>query len=151
MQGHDCSNWKGETLRKYRWCNEQVLTIREGPRDFDSEKMKCRTMTTHLDADQGNRHGTARELYTQSQDKSTLIIALEVSCAPTEQVQLRARERCGTVSICWATQSGISIKTSVASHLSCRKRNVHGALSMILRSLKLTPTTSQLIQTRCQC
>ena len=41
----------------------------------------------------------------QSRDKTTLTIVLEVSSTPKEQVQLRAREHCGTVSICLATRS----------------------------------------------
>ena len=53
----------------------------------------------------------------QSRDKTTLTITFEVFSTPKGQVQLRARERCGTVSVCLATRSrrgkvkrGISLK-----------------------------------------
>ena len=105
---------KGETLREYRWCNEHVLTIREGRGTLARRKASAvsrarfRTtsaVTTHLDVDLGRRHGTARELFVQSRAKTTLTIAPEVSSTPKEQIQLRARGRCGTVSICLATRS----------------------------------------------
>ena len=74
------------------------------------------TVTTHLDA-KGNRHVTVRDFYMQSRDKTTFTITFEVFSTPKGQVQLRARERCGTVSVCLATRSrrgkvkrGISLK-----------------------------------------